>query len=170
MTRRRSLNGVAVAIAGSFISRNNDVKGYWGIGMLCLQAQQTRSTSVSIDVLERTISPHVPDFGDLLDFCSSLLQSQMDALRLSITWIRKLEIVVEFSQEILNSEQPRRNQEDPFRCIVRITDDLERIHEASEAGRCAPHDPSRELRSMRAEASNKPLQPIARTDRAPAER
>ena len=35
MSTRRELKSVAHALAGSFISRYNDLEGYWGLGVLC---------------------------------------------------------------------------------------------------------------------------------------
>ena len=40
MARRIEPRGIANAINGSFVSRNNDFAGYWTIGQLKLQSQQ----------------------------------------------------------------------------------------------------------------------------------
>jgi len=34
MARRSELKGIAIAINGSFVSRNNDFNGYWSIGQI----------------------------------------------------------------------------------------------------------------------------------------
>lgn len=39
MPRRSELNGVASDIVRSFVSRNNDLRGYWALGMLCVYAK-----------------------------------------------------------------------------------------------------------------------------------
>jgi len=38
MVRRKILNGVAAGLASSFVSRNNDIDGSWGMGKLYLVA------------------------------------------------------------------------------------------------------------------------------------
>ena len=39
MAKSKELKNIASGLYGSFISRNNDVRGYWGVGKLCLAAQ-----------------------------------------------------------------------------------------------------------------------------------
>jgi uncharacterized protein len=59
MPRSLNLKGVAAGLAGSFVSRNNDVEGYWGIGLLCRDATQT-SGKVLLNLSQRLSSPATP--------------------------------------------------------------------------------------------------------------
>jgi hypothetical protein len=57
---------IASALHGSFISRNNDVAGYWGIGKLCLLAQQHTTTIVRLDLVAGSIAPGSSEFAKLV--------------------------------------------------------------------------------------------------------
>lgn len=57
MSKRAQLQGAARRTVGAFIGRNNDVDGYWAIGMLCRRAVDTGVASVSFDLLQRTSVP-----------------------------------------------------------------------------------------------------------------
>lgn len=66
MPRRKDLKHIASALGASFISRYNDVGGYWGIGKLCLLSYQYNHSSVCIDVFHGSISPYSDKFSQLL--------------------------------------------------------------------------------------------------------
>jgi len=51
MSQRNALKGIAYGLVSTFTSRNNDLNGYWSLGMLRLYAQQQRTDAVLIDLL-----------------------------------------------------------------------------------------------------------------------
>lgn len=40
--KRREMNALARPLCEHLVSRNNDIAGYWGIGMLCAASPQDR--------------------------------------------------------------------------------------------------------------------------------
>ena len=57
MPRRKEIKGIAAGFVSHFISRINDINGYWAMGILHKYALNNLSTSVEIDVLTHVISP-----------------------------------------------------------------------------------------------------------------
>jgi hypothetical protein len=81
------IKNVASGLYGSFISRNNDVAGYWGIGKLCLLVQNRKTTTVQLDLLARTITPESPETTKLLAGYRLLLQEHLSAQGIPIRWV-----------------------------------------------------------------------------------
>lgn len=48
MTRRGELKDVALGVLGSFVSRNNDVDGYWCLGLLRALADAQRVSTAAV--------------------------------------------------------------------------------------------------------------------------
>jgi hypothetical protein len=53
MARRKALKNVCSGILGSFVSRNNDCEGYWGMGILYRFAKERGKSDLMIDLLNR---------------------------------------------------------------------------------------------------------------------
>jgi hypothetical protein len=151
MTRRRELNGIAGNLLGSFVSRNNDVAGYWAIGKLCALALQTANGEISIELLTKRLTPHSPELDPMLDQYKARLVSSLEKRSFPLHLVTAAEVLVAFGG--LFKPDPlkfRPRGTVPFRCTVALTDDLRRSHEAQHSGEVWPHDPQRELRSVRA--------------------
>lgn len=54
MARRIELQGIANALNGSFISRNNDFEGYWAIGQLKSLATNNSLSSITFSLTAPT--------------------------------------------------------------------------------------------------------------------
>jgi hypothetical protein len=78
MTRRRELNGIAGNLLGSFVSRNNEVAGYWAIGKLCAIALQTANGEISIELLTKRLTPPSPECNPMLDRYAAHLVSSLE--------------------------------------------------------------------------------------------
>jgi hypothetical protein len=48
--KRRSMNSLANSLCAYLCSRNNDIAGYWGIGMLCAVAKREKKRKFSFKV------------------------------------------------------------------------------------------------------------------------
>jgi hypothetical protein len=57
MPRGARLTNIARGLCGSFVSRNNDLDGYWSIGKLRSLADRYGRAAVLIDVLTSSIHP-----------------------------------------------------------------------------------------------------------------
>lgn len=143
MPRRRELKSLACGMATYCVCRNNDICGYWGLGVLCRQARAMAVAELSIDVLsdEPAGAPE---------------QAVRDNLRRRFADHRSRlpelarEILVTFTFEPYATPDLRGTR---FRgtCTVCITDDLGVSRSASASQMCYPHDPKLENKSTRGE-------------------
>jgi hypothetical protein len=145
MARRRELRGVAFGLLGSFVSRNNDLGGYWALGRLYKHAVETGAANVCADLLDLTITPPSGDFRAMAVHFQRMLGAQLSARRLPLDWVRAATICVEFGRA-----KSLYAPGDVFGVVATITDDNGREHRATASGACWVHDPAREARSTRA--------------------
>lgn len=57
MIRRKQLKNLAYGIAGRFTSRNNDLNGYWALGILYSAAEDAGTNRVRLDIISQTATP-----------------------------------------------------------------------------------------------------------------
>ncbi len=143
--RRKALKGIAADVAASFISRNNDCDGYWTVGKLHLYAREHSMTKILIDVSAQLPST-LSESASIAAQYGSMIEAQAAAKGLGI---RASQIEVEF-------DLPKTNQcsadETGFICAVTIVDDRGQAWTHKASGCSHPHDPKRELRSLRVRA------------------
>ncbi|WP_426339204.1 hypothetical protein ACN9MZ_23105 [Pseudoduganella sp. S-14] len=149
MARRRELKNIASGLLCSFISRNNDVGGYWGIGKLCLLAQDSATTGVEIDLLSKTVLPESTEFSKLLQGYNSFLQRHLAARNIPDCWIASAIVELDFNPK----EQPEKQVPiitwgKLFKLSVTILDDRSRKHTVSTYSYCAPHNSRKEHQSV----------------------
>jgi hypothetical protein len=51
MSPRKNIKGVALGLLGTFVSRNNDIDGYWDIGVLRLYSEKHHLSTLTFDLL-----------------------------------------------------------------------------------------------------------------------
>ena len=153
MPRRSELNGIADGMLGSFVSRNNDIDGYWAIGKLCAHAIQNGVTSVDVDLVAQTISPVNNAFQPMLERYARMLSEKLrtNGLQPSILAAAKLRLTFDFQ---LPGSSPLRTRSAQFESTLELSDDLGRAHIARRGGNTRPHDPRREVRSRRTVTSH----------------
>jgi len=150
MSRRRELSGISGGLVNSFVSRNNDVAGYWAIGKLCSYSLQTGEKELSMDLLTKRIRPPNPEFGPMLDKYAAWLVASLERQQFSLQVITAAEVRLSFDAQ-LGPDSMRSSMAGhfPFRCTVTLTDDLGRGHVGRLSGFVLPHDPRRETQSTR---------------------
>lgn len=144
MARRRELRGVALGLLGAFISRNNDVGGYWALGKLYRHAKAANVQVIRIDLRRSSIEPPSAEFANMLDYFREQLVRQLAARALTTLWLIDAEIAVRFTGQASIAEPG-----DVFECLVTLIDDRGRQHQVRERGACWVHTPLIELRSTR---------------------
>lgn len=145
MSTRRELKSVAHALAGSFTSRDNDLDGYWGLGVLCAAARE-----VAIDLAARRMEPPLECGPVLIDRYTRFLEDQYRLRHIRPGWVKRVRLAVRFGVPIAISERPYGVRGEGVEVVAAITDDLGRTYTARHASFCEPHDPARERRSARA--------------------
>jgi hypothetical protein len=137
MPGRKELKGVAHDLLGSFVSRNNDVRGGWGIGELYDHALWNRVQRVEIDLLNLGIAPSGKKFGPMVSQYSDMLSKLCRRKGITRSWIRGARIHIKFGIDP-DCYIPYVTQGDPFKCVFEIEDDRGHKYAVQRLGRCLP--------------------------------
>ncbi len=146
---RRELLDVAGALAGSFVSRNNDVDGYWSLGLLRSYADSSDGGPLRFNIVDASAQPEDDLLVHVAKVYQQMLVQQLNARRIATEVVAKAVVILTFVRNLSNAP-PATTYGAPFLCTVRLTDRRDREFERTIVGHCAPHDPQRERRSMRA--------------------
>lgn len=150
MPRRSELSGIAAGLAGSFASRNNDVNGYWALGLLSLYAKKHDARYVSINLLP--VAPPLTDtlFSAVAKRHAYLLASLVERQGLPSSWLTAASVAVEF-ESVSSKSRPIAGHADalPFQCSVVLRDDRGTAYKAISRGWCSPHNAQAEKQSLR---------------------
>lgn len=149
MPGRRELRGAACGLLGAFISRNNDVGGYWALGKLYAHAQASDVRAILVDLIDSVIVPPNPQFIEMVSLFRRKLLRQLEARSLRNGWVSEACIRVTFA-----GNESATSADDAFCCSVTLIDDLGNIHVAQASGRCWAHDPTKERKSGRASSAS----------------
>jgi hypothetical protein len=148
MTRRGKLEDVAAGILGSFVSRNNDVGGYWGLGLLRSLADRQRTSTLRLDLLGQGVEPSDRLIAAIAAKYREALQRQLARRGIAKDVVTEAEIQIDFNAEAsIFSSLPTYGE--PTRCSIRLLDDRGREYRRSLRTACSPHDPRRESRRRR---------------------
>ena len=120
---RSELNGVAAGLAGSFVSRNNDVDGFWSLGLLRLFADQLQLKSLRFDIANGRTEPDAPLLLRVCHTYQASLARQLAARGIDRSMVAHAEILVSFDALGSPSMPPARTYGPPFLCSVRLLDD-----------------------------------------------
>ena len=152
MARRKELKNIASGLYGSFVSRTNEIGGYWGIGKLCLLAQQSETRKVLLDLLARSVALESADFSKLVNGYYLFLQKQLATRGIPEEWVHSAIIELDFASDDLNRKHiPITTWGNLFKLTVAITDDMKKNHTVYGYSYCEPHNPRKESKSAGAE-------------------
>jgi hypothetical protein len=149
MPSRKQWTDLVAAISGSFVSRNNDVDGYWALGLLRAQAGSMGASDLRLNLLRGTVSPHCEAGVRVARTYQHVLLHQLAVRRMAPERIAEATVVLSFRCEDRGMSSYTTYGE-PFQCAVSLEDDRGRMHNRNIVARCAVHDPKTEIRSSRA--------------------
>jgi hypothetical protein len=145
MSKRKELMGIASGLLGSFVSRNNDFDGYWGIGMLCSHSVENGGQPIMLDLIDRTISPPNTRLQEIAANYGNLLLTHLERRAIPASRVQQCQILLKFNLTGINrNEVPQTTHGSPFFCEVNLKSVAGNVYTASRYGWCDPHDPSRE--------------------------
>jgi hypothetical protein len=149
MPRRKQIKNLACGIACRFVSRNNDIDGYWALGILYSAAEDAGTHLLRLDLISKTASPSFKYSNRLLSQFHQYMQGQLTKSDLD-------GYIVGATIEVAFNVEPQPNYTrfgttwgDPFRCCVTLLDDRGQSHHGSVVGWCGQHNSTREHRSDR---------------------
>lgn len=150
MARLKHLKNVAGGIAGSFVSRNNDFRGYWALGML-----RSLAAAKEVDVLEVQLRPAPDSMGppvirDAAERYAAMLDRLLERLDLPLDSVAGATVRVDFSDAAAQGRVvPYVSRGEPVSVQVSLRDPHGVVYSSSRVTRCEPHNPNRESRSLR---------------------
>jgi hypothetical protein len=148
MPGRKQLRGVAEGTVTSFVSRNNDLDGYWAIGKLCRLVAPDGAGKLHVELLPATAPSR---FADMASRSRERLRRHLESLGLPTSVVSAAQITLSFEADRTAPPHVASAASTHYRCCAMLVDDLGRECRAEASGWCWPHDPSRELRSARAD-------------------
>ena len=150
MSRGKSLSGVAAALLGSFLSRNNDHGGYWALGQMRSLAKELGVTELAVQLVPAQRTNVQPLLAGIAERYTILLQKLAPAFGAGVGDIVSATITTSFAVASAEAATvPQNTRGEPFQCEVILVDARQRSHSAVRLGRCGTHDPKRERQSRR---------------------
>lgn len=134
--KRREMNALAGSLCAYLCSRNNDIGGYWGIGMLCAYAVQQKRLRCSFKIF-----PGQPIQIDSREICGSrAVTDKLAKFRLDT-----IEVRLSFFED---GRYPHGSARYTCGIAIAITQDRRTGLYVGHTA-CWPHDPRRERQSTR---------------------
>ncbi|HID4130035.1 TPA: hypothetical protein ACXE8V_000314 [Pluralibacter gergoviae] len=150
MARRIEFQGIVNALNGSFISRNNDFRGYWAIGQLKSLAIDSGLTSIGFSLTGPKTDTNFNLQNYIVRQYTDMLANLLRKQKMPDFWVSEAGIMIDFNA---NAESAwlheRATVGEPFQCHCQIIDDIGRSYSSVIGGRCLPHSAMKEIRSTR---------------------
>ncbi len=140
MATGRHLKNIAIGLLGTFVSRNNDIGGYLGLGVLSKLAEGNDLSHIYIDLW-----PPDENFceGGILENIGEHYRNRfskmVNGVGADITKIEHACIKIEFADFDAIPNAVRNTRGRPYRCTVAIST-LQKSYEASAIGVCEATD------------------------------
>ncbi|HTK37411.1 MAG TPA: hypothetical protein VL325_02870 [Pyrinomonadaceae bacterium] len=150
MSNRGAWKNIASGLLGTFTSRNNDIDGYWGLGILRLFAYRLKLSTLTLDLLNRSLNllPESPvSYAE--EIYQKWLRSSLKKSKIDISEVIRADINLRFSTFEEFPGVPRDTRGEPYVCTVTIVRRGGYTYSATKVGCCALHDPRKDRRSTR---------------------
>lgn len=139
--KRNKIKNIANGILNSFISRNNDIGGYWGIGKLYYLMLKNESNTIEINLIEQIINPEGEEFNCMVSKYSNLFFKKMKEKNIDKKVIKELKIILKSS---INLNEPYLlNKID---CSIYFMDISDNEFSLDKNVMCRKHNPKLELK------------------------
>tara|TARA_R110002110_G_scaffold415718_1_gene654159 strand:- start:626 stop:1186 length:561 start_codon:yes stop_codon:yes gene_type:complete len=146
MAKRKHLKGITNSFHDKFLSRNNDLNGYWALGMLYKDsASAGESSNIIIDLLQCTSEPVLSHTEYLCRFFNVFVCEQLHHYGLSLKYVNEIKITILFNISKVPKEQTMASAwGEIFKIKVELIDDLNKRYIRESKGWCWRHNPQRE--------------------------
>ena len=100
MSSRKQLKGIAAGLASTFVSRNNDLDGYWAVGVICAEAYEQGAEQVRFRLLPLSVDPEMRCGPFICAKYANYLSDRLKKLGLEEGEVIGVEIEVTFNCEV----------------------------------------------------------------------
>ena len=132
MGRRKELRSVCHDLLDSFVSRYNDLDGYWALGKFQAYLQSASEDRLRFDLADDGGGEDA--FPTTLSYYRRTLRRHLATREIPTAWVQNAVLVVE------------QNSPSELACVLKITDDRGKVFQSRKMVAARPHDPHRELR------------------------
>ncbi len=147
MIARRTFNHISAGLLSKFISRNNDIDGYWGLGVLYAETRASAHRAV-FDLLDQGAQPASPVCVSVARTWALYLRVALARHGITSQALAAATVSVEFGLPL-----PKRPlyipYGDPFMCVVHLLSADGREFTRRTTGYCLPYDRFHGRRSAR---------------------
>ncbi len=145
---KRLLKNIASGLLGTFVSRNNDIDGYWALGILRLIAEKKELYQIDLNLIESDSK------NRYIKYCeknySDWLQKTLERYDLSLPSLLSAKIYLRFENSFDTYPNLIKDTRGlPYVCTVELGDTTGKLYTVVKVGVCSPHDPRKEYRSTR---------------------
>jgi len=148
MPRRKELRSVAYGICHHFISRYNEIDGYWALGIIYKEVNLQHIYNISFDIYNKHIIPNTIPTTKTLEYFHLYLYTLLDKHGFSKDIINSAKIDIDFNLKPIEIEVLYKNiYGNPFVCTVSLTDDKNKLWSIQMRSSCREHNPNIELQS-----------------------
>ncbi len=145
MARRKDLKNILQGIVGAFVSRNNDLNGYWAIGKIYKAAVDHKIEIVHLDLLGSSSSLGTAEINQLAQIWSEKLATELAKCNIPKGWLRTAKMTCEFTTDVQNIEVSGIYPVgDLGKYTFEIITDIGSTYSQSKIVKCRQHDASRE--------------------------
>lgn len=151
MPARKDMKNVLQGFLSAFVSRNNDIGGYWALGVLYRHAQSHGTNFIRINLLSSAVTPDNSQFSKYIKAYADYVYLRFSLLRIPRDWLQTGSVSIAFNQPDTDAvnRQIYGHMGEPYICKVEFIDDLGQRRSVETRGRCRKHDPQCEHRSTR---------------------
>ncbi|NHZ92684.1 hypothetical protein F2P45_27300 [Massilia sp. CCM 8733] len=135
MTRLKTFHHVAAGLLQSFVSRNNDVGGFWAFGVLYGEASAP-DFSFKLSLLDGGAAPSTPASAIVASTYAAFLQRALQAKGIGLDEIEEARVDVQFNTALRDRPINRDYQGDPFVCTVTLRSVQGKEAVRTAVGRC----------------------------------
>ena len=146
MPRRQGLRRLTNDVLFSFVSRNNDVDGYWALGKLRAHAEASAVTVLSIDLFGGCVASDSIEFEAMIETYRAMVVSLVERQHFREGSVSAAAIVRDSAPTPPLKTKLLAFAGDRFLLRLDLIDDLDKLHDATVEDACIRHDPSREHR------------------------
>ena len=146
----KQAKSIVCGIASSFVSRNNDVDGYWALGLICKVAAEQGHGAFALNLLTGESEPKLKFSSRIAEPYRNRLMSLLAEQGLDESEIESASISIQFPVEpTAKHQRAPRTWGEVYYCKIEVKNARGRGHSHSVAGWCGKHDASKEHRSTR---------------------
>ncbi len=131
MARRRQFKGICWDVLNNFVSRYNDLNGYWAVGQFA-QIADTGTHNLKFQLRKGVTVPPYPEFSPTSSYYWRMVVRLMTANKMPEVWLSDAAIVFSMAGPTIAS------------CSIEITTDLGKIYHHTKTIAVRPHDQMKE--------------------------